>query len=140
MGMTTFRTSAAWTGLLCVLCAGSFAAGAEDAWRTFHHDGARSGATTEALKTPLHLQWVLDAGQPIPSWPGPAKHDYFHRKHNLKPMVTFDTVYHPVAADGKVLFASTPDGSVRCLDAETGKTVWTFFTEEIGRASCRERV
>jgi len=117
---------AAW--FLPVLAAGG-AANAAD-WPTYLHDAARTGATSEPLKLPLRTAWVhTPAVGPRPAWPDPARHDYWHRKHNLSPRVTYDRAFHVVAAGGAVFFGSSGDDAVHCLDAATGRVRWSFYTE-----------
>ena len=69
---------------------------AED-WPTFMHDNQRSGVTGERLKLPLKEAWVFEAAhQPQPAWPPPAQQDFYHRRYNLKPAVTYDRAFHVV--------------------------------------------
>jgi len=93
-------------------------------------NNARTGLTPETLALPLKRQWTYRCRhRPEAAWPAPARHDYWHRRSNLKPRVTYDRAYHLVAADSRVYFGSSADDTVTCLDAVTGREVWRFFTE-----------
>ena len=87
-------------------------------WPTYQLDAARSGRTAEAIKPPLAKVWTYEAAQaPRPAWPQPGKE--VHR-------VDFDYAPQPVAAEGRVFFASSADDTVRALDAVSGSPVWQF--------------
>ena len=105
---------------------------AED-WATFGGDNRRSCVTGESVLAgglPLKELWVFKARRPpSPAWPGPAKHDFFHRHYNLRPTVTYDKAFGVVGAGDTVYFGSSADDKVYALDAMTGQLRWTFFTE-----------
>ena len=99
-------------------------------WPTYRHDSARSGATDEQLTPPLGLQWVYTARRPpSPAWPQPAKQDFWHRKTDLPALCTYDRAYHVVAVGDRVYFGTSTDDKLVCLDATTGRLLWTFFSE-----------
>ena len=110
---------------LCVLAAISLGAD----WPTYQGDLARTGVSQEAVPANLHESWQHQSQLPRPAWPEPARQDFWHRKYGLAPSVTFDRVHQLVAADGRVYFGSTVEDTVTCLDAESGKPLWTFYTE-----------
>lgn len=102
---------------------------AED-WPTFNHDNHRSCVTGERLELPLEESWVFKAiHPPQPAWPEPAKQDFWHRHHNLRPTVTYDRTFHVVGAGDTLYFGSSADDKVYALDTMTGQVRWTFFTE-----------
>ncbi len=108
---------------------GPQSAGAED-WPTFMHDNHRSGVTGEKLLPPLSESWVLKGVRPPePAWPPPAKQDFYHHHHDLRETVAYDRAFHVVGAGQTVFFGSSSDDKVYALDARTGRTRWTFFTE-----------
>ena len=89
-------------------------------WPAYRHDFARSGLTSEALPTPLHLQWTYQAQhQPRPAWPEPGRE--LHR-------MGFDYAADVIAAHGLVLFGSSADHKLYALDLATGVEQWSFFT------------
>ncbi len=103
---------------------------AADDWPTFRHDNRRSAATAEVLPLPLQQLWTYRS--PVPpqtAWSGPAPWDSYARKVPLAPMRLFDQALFVTAVDDKVLFGSSVDDAVRCLDAGTGEELWYFLTE-----------
>jgi outer membrane protein assembly factor BamB/SAM-dependent methyltransferase len=100
-------------------------------WPTYRRDNARSATTSERLvPAKLGLAWIWQSPSwPEPAWHGPAAYDAYHGFGGLRSMRDYDPVFHPVVADGRVCFGSTADDSVHCLDAKTGKPVWTFTTD-----------
>ena len=70
-------------------------------WPTYRHDPRRSGSVDYEL--PVH---------PEPGWRTDLKGD----------------ISPPVAADGKIFVANSDAHAVQCLDAETGKKLWTYRT------------
>ncbi|MHC4753246.1 MAG: outer membrane protein assembly factor BamB family protein, partial [Planctomycetota bacterium] len=94
------------------------------------HDKHRSGVTDERLELPLKEVWVFKAiHRPQPTWPPPARQDFWHHHYNLRATVTYDRAFHIVGAGEKVFFGSSADDKVYALDAKTGQELWTFFTE-----------
>jgi outer membrane protein assembly factor BamB len=86
-------------------------------WSTYRGDATRSGHTAEALPAKLSLAWEHQADHaPQPAWP---------RSRRMQ----FDRAAHTVAADGSIYFGSSVDGTVRALDAKSGKPRWTFYTD-----------
>ncbi len=70
-----------------------------DDWPTFRHDGARSGATGQPVPTTLEKVWQCPLGGRLTA---------------------------PVVAGGRLLAASIDRHTVYCLDALSGKTLWTY--------------
>lgn len=96
-------------------------------WPTYRHDAARSGVTEEGLRLPLAPSWVFRAlSPPQPAWgdpkPKPVENILELRR------IHFDDAFQPVVADGKVYFGSSVDGKLYCLDAQTGRILWTRRT------------
>ena len=90
-------------------------------WPTYRYDAARSGASPEQLKTPLHLQWVyVPRHAPRPAWPEPGR---------MLNRMAFDYAYQVAVANGLVYFGSSADHKVYALDLTTGQERWSFFTE-----------
>jgi len=120
-------------GIVAVLVLLSYplcgAAVAED-WPTYNHDNARSAVVKESLRLPLYEKWQFELRPgPDPAWPGPARQDYWHRLSGLHGAVTYDRAFHVAVAAGGVYFGSSADGTVCCLDADSGELRWRFFTE-----------
>lgn len=105
--------------LLCILsavvtlsCAGN--AYSAD-WPMWRNDVARSGASSAALPTKLHLQWTRQLPGPIPAWPNESR-------------LHFDASYEPVVLGSRMFVGSMVDGSVTALDCVSGDELWRFYT------------
>jgi outer membrane protein assembly factor BamB len=99
-------------------------------WPTYNRDNQRTGISPDELQLPLSLAWEHRLRHPpAPAWPAPAKQDFWHYKYNLQPRVVYDRANHVVSVGQRVYLGSSADDAVRCLDANTGKLLWTFFTE-----------
>ena len=86
-------------------------------WTMHRGNAGRTGYTSDALPTKLTLQWrYRSAHAPQPAWP-------------RDPRMEFDRAFHTVIADGTLFFGSSVDGTIRAMDAATGKPKWTFFTQ-----------
>ena len=108
---------------LALLC---LAAAADD-WPTYQHDFNRSGVSKETLAFPLEPVWFYQARQsPQRAWDDPNPIDYWQRIENVPPRMTFDRAYHASIVDGRLYFASSADDGVVCLDAKSGKELWTY--------------
>ena len=98
-------------------------------WPTYMYDSKRSGGTSTQVNFPLNAGWCYTAAnQPDPAWPAPAVKNVYAGRI-LKSRVVYDRAYHVVSIDKKVYFSSSADGSVTCLDLESGKMKWKFFSE-----------
>ncbi|MBT4818536.1 MAG: PQQ-binding-like beta-propeller repeat protein [Lentisphaerae bacterium] len=75
------------------------AASEPDAWESYRHDSARSGATPTVVPSALSMLWKRDLGGKLTA---------------------------PVAAAGRVLVAATDQHTLFCLNEADGATVWTF--------------
>ncbi|MDA0586749.1 MAG: PQQ-binding-like beta-propeller repeat protein [Planctomycetota bacterium] len=105
-------------------------ASAED-WPAWQHDSRRSGFSGETIDaTDLGIEWTWQSGfLPEPAWHGPAKWDAYAKIRNLPSMRSYDLVFQPVVAGGRVFFGSTSDDTLYSIDAKTGEVVWEFTTD-----------
>ncbi len=95
-------------------------------WPSYAHDNSRSAVTPEQVQFPLQQQWVYEAPvAPDPAWADPQDYavEGVHEYNKTK----FDDVFHVVAADGAVYFATTTDDAVYCFDQKTGRERWHFM-------------
>ncbi|OGV69471.1 MAG: hypothetical protein A2283_06500 [Lentisphaerae bacterium RIFOXYA12_FULL_48_11] len=116
------------TRLYPVIAMLAFAAGtyAND-WPTYRHDISRSGITQEKLPVTLAETWVYkSAHAPMPAWEPPR--DVPVEGILELPRIRFDDAYHVVSAGDALYFGSSADNKVYCLDTESGRIRWTFFT------------
>ncbi|HOX40310.1 MAG TPA: PQQ-binding-like beta-propeller repeat protein [Candidatus Brocadiia bacterium] len=99
-------------------------------WPTHLGDNARRGIARAEVSFPLREQWRFKSAlEPQPAWPPPALQDYWHYIKDLRPVMTFDRSFQPVAAKGIVCFGSSADDCVYALKASTGEILWSFFAE-----------
>jgi outer membrane protein assembly factor BamB len=86
-------------------------------WAMYRADSARSGYTPEQVPEGLILQWThASPHAPVSAWPTRNRQQ-------------FDRAYQPVIARGVLYYGSSADGKIYALDAGTGQTHWTFFTD-----------
>ena len=106
---------------------------AED-WPTYRHDNRRSGVSAEQLPAQLSEAWAYKSSiPPQTAWSGPAKWDAFSGNKDLQSMRNFDPAFFVTSAGNDVYFGSSVDNAVHCIDAETGKERWVFFTDSAVR-------
>ena len=99
-------------------------------WPTYGHDFARSAVTSEPLPVGLAEVWSYSTPvRPTPAWDEPALWDGWHKIYALKNRQVFDKALHVAVVGDAVFFGSSVDDKVYCLDAKTGRTRWTFYTE-----------
>ncbi len=99
-------------------------------WPTHQGNSQRNAVADERLAMPLSPAWVHQPRYaPQPSWPAPAKQDFWHGESNLASRVEFDRAYHVVVAGGLLYYGSPAEHAVHCLDAASGEVRWSFFAE-----------
>lgn len=127
-----------WAGLVAgLLAAGCVAAATHAAapesspsdWPSYRAGHGRAAYAQRPLSANLQLRWVHTPRQtPQPAWPAPARGSYWQQLTDIAPRVVDDHTFHPVAVGGSVLFASSADDSLVCLDATTGQVRWRRTT------------
>jgi len=107
--MSRILTAVLFAALPSAVCA--------DGWTTYRGDAGRTGFTSQALPVKLSLHWQYRSPHaPQPAWP-------------RDPRMEFDRAFHPVVAGDTLFFGDSVDGTIRALDATSGKAKWTFYTE-----------
>lgn len=97
-------------------------------WPTYLHDNERAGRGAPLPPGELSLRWTHRFRlPPKPAWPPPAKQDFWNKKYDLKPRVTFDHAFHLVGAGSRLYLASSADDQVRALSLADGSLLWTSF-------------
>ncbi|MHB8903422.1 MAG: outer membrane protein assembly factor BamB family protein, partial [Thermoguttaceae bacterium] len=117
------------TGFVLAALVASAASAAD--WPTAGGDVRRSNVSPDVLSLPLVETWRhAPLHGPRPAWPEePARQDVYRKVYGLSPTVTFDRAFQPVVVGGRLYYGSSADDSLSCLDADTGKLLWTFGTE-----------
>ncbi len=116
---------------LLVVCLAIASGAIAGDWPEYRRDLRRGGHTDEQVNAAkLSVRWTWRSPHPPrPAWAGPAKRDAYRNLQGLPSMRDYDAVFHPVVAKGRVYFGSSVDDSVHCLDASTGKELWSFATD-----------
>ncbi len=95
-------------------------------WWTYRANNGRTGYVPDALPNRLTAEWVFQTNPPAPAWPAPARGSYWQQLDHIEARVVDDRAYHPVVADGRVLFGSSADDHLYCLDLVDGRVLWTY--------------
>ncbi len=99
---------------------------AED-WVTYRHDNNRSAATNESLSVPLKSAWTYKSPRaPKMAWSGPDRRLF--EGQELRQRVAFDDALHVSVVGDRAYFGSSVDHQLHCVDAPSGKEIWTFFS------------
>lgn len=86
-------------------------------WPTYRADAARSGYVSGTVPAELHAVWTFRSeNRPQRAWP-------------MSRRMRFDQAFQPIVVDDLVIFGSSADGRILALEAATGKTAWTFYTQ-----------
>ncbi len=105
----------------------SLVASAED-WPTYRHDASRAGASGETLAWPLANRWTYSTPAPLKTaWSGSEGRSVEGK--DLYDRVRFDDALHVAVVAGRVYFGSSVDHRIHCIDAKTGRSVWSTFTD-----------
>lgn len=140
--------------LLACTLSGSLLSAAD--WPQWRFDAARSASSAGDLPDRLHPAWERHLGEREPVWDDPLNHDLMPYDRIFEPVAADGRLYvgfndrdkvvaydlatgkevwtafaggpvrlPPACHDGKVYFASD-DGHLHCVDAATGKPLWSF--------------
>ena len=116
------------TNCAVILAAVGFSALSAGDWPTYQQNNARVAASDETLGTPLALRWTYTSpATPQTAWSGPR--DTPIEGLIMRHRVRYDDAIHVVSAAGKTYFGSPVDHQMHCVDAATGKPLWSYFTE-----------
>ncbi len=99
-------------------------------WSTYRGGNTRGSYLAANLPTDLQLIWQhVPAQPPRPAWPAPARGSYWQELSKISPRVVDDHTFHPVLANDAVLFGSSADDSVYCLELTTGRMRWRLTSD-----------
>ena len=105
-------------GLLFVFVVISLTVSAAD-WAQWRCDAEHSAYTPAALPSNLTVQWVREFSPRQQAWPSPLN----------QYLMQYDRQFEPVVMDGVMVLAFNDADKVIGMDVESGKTLWTFFTD-----------
>ena len=99
-------------------------------WPAYRADSARTGFVDVDLRHDMKLLWSFNqAKAPQPAWPQAARRSYWQRLDSIMPRVTDDATFQPIIVQGKIYFGSSADDHLYCLEATSGRVLWTFCTD-----------
>lgn len=88
-------------------------------WPAVQGDMAHSGVTAQSLELPLARAWVMQADHaPSPAFPKGVTGRFAHNP------AAQDYVYQPVIQEQQMVFGSSTEEAVYCLDTESGSISW----------------
>ncbi len=91
---------------------------AED-WPQWRYDAYRSADSPEKLPSSLELQWVRQYAPRQQTWEDELNND----------LITFDRVFEPIVLGNRMFLGFNDSDKVVALDIDTGRELWTFFTD-----------
>lgn len=101
-----------------------------ESWTTYRSNNHRSSVTTNSLPNDLKLKWQWKSTlRPQTAWSGPAKWDAYSKNEGLQSLRNFDPAFYVTGQNNELFFGSSVDNSIHCIDLETGKEKWVYFTE-----------
>ena len=98
-------------------------------WPTYKFDFRRSGVTKANLSENMKMKWVRKSSAvPQTAWSGPAKWDAYSGNAGLQSLRNFDPAFFVTGQGNDAYFGSSVDNAVHCMDTDSGKEKWVFFT------------
>ena len=90
-------------------------------WPMWRHNPGRTAASPEKLASPgdLSLAWERIYSPRETVWDDPLNND----------LMQFDRIFEPVVHQGIMVIGFNDSDKVVGLDAESGESAWTFFTD-----------
>ncbi len=101
-------------------------------WPTYLHDARRTGISPAAIEPgDMEPLWCYTSPAPLrPAWPGPAPRDMYNSPTvDNEDRLDIDSVMQVAVVGQSVLFGSSVEDSLKCLDITDGSTRWVFTTD-----------
>lgn len=100
-----------------------------DDWPTYMKDFRRSGISKSKLSEKMKLKWLIKSkAHPQTAWSNPAKWDAYSGNDKLQSLRNFDPAFFVSGSDSELFYGSSVDNAVHCIDQNSGKEKWVFFT------------
>lgn len=106
------------TLLALLVMGGSWGGTAAADWPQWRATAERSAATSEPLPAELQLRWIRQYAPRQQAWDDTLNLD----------LMTYDKVFEPVAADGRLFVGFNDRDKVVAFDLATGRELWTCYT------------
>ncbi len=105
-------------------------ADALSAWTEFMGGSERTGSCKDGPGADPRLLWVYSSPRaPEPSFYRELRDETLGPQKFVSQAMSFDFAFSPVVSGGRVYFGSSSQDCLVCLDAVTGRELWTFFTD-----------
>lgn len=88
-------------------------------WPMWRYDSNRSAASPEKLSANLKLVWSREFSPRKQTWDDALNND----------LMTYDRVFEPIVADGRMFVGFNDKDKVVALDVATGRELWTFYCD-----------
>ena len=95
------------------------AAFAGEDWPMWRGNASRSSSVENTLPSEFNLCWKRSFGARKQVWDDPLNLD----------LMTYDRVFEPIVIDGLLCIGFNDQDKLLALDADSGETRWTFYTE-----------
>ena len=99
------------------------------AWPSYRAGKERTAFTGQAFDFKITETWRRNLSLPSPAWTTPARRSYWQNLEGIQPRVTGDWAIHVIADETRLWLGSSGDDTVRCLDARSGRTEWSFVAD-----------
>jgi outer membrane protein assembly factor BamB len=90
-----------------------------DDWPMWRYDATRSAASTQPLSEQLQVVWKLQLPPRVQAWDDPLNLD----------LMTYDRIFEPIVMGGRMFVGFNDQDKLVAYDADTGRPLWTFYTE-----------
>lgn len=121
-GVACFRL-ALWFTLVAIVTTDGLA----NDWPSYRNGAARLGSTDEVVTGALNRSWVYQApAAPQGAWS--SAEGRVIENMVIRNRAKYDDALNPVVVGDRVYIGSSVDHHLHCLNALSGKTLWTFAT------------
>jgi len=91
----------------------------DENWPMWRYDSQRSAASPNSLPDQYEILWKKSYGERQPVWDDPLNRD----------LMSYDDRIEPIVLEGRMFLGFNDQDKLVSLDATTGTTLWTFYTD-----------